>query len=51
MSYQPKKPEKQWSSPTLNHIVPSLGRAGTSSTRIFNHIKSKYYNHIKFIAY
>jgi hypothetical protein len=31
--------------------VPSLGRAGPNPARIFNHIKSKYYNHIKFIAY
>jgi hypothetical protein len=28
-----------------------LGRAGPSPARIFDHIKSKYYNHIKFIAY
>jgi hypothetical protein len=31
--------------------VPSLGRAGPSPDRIFDHIKSKYCNHIKFIAY
>jgi hypothetical protein len=31
--------------------VLSLGRAGPSPTRIFDHIKSKYYNHIKFITY
>jgi hypothetical protein len=31
-------------------IPTSLGRAGPSPTHIFDHIKSKYYNHIKSIA-
>jgi hypothetical protein len=31
-------------------IPTSLGHAGPSPTHIFDHIKSKYYNHIKSIA-
>jgi hypothetical protein len=41
---------KQWSIPTLNHVVPSLGCADPSPTYIFDHIKSKYYNHIESIT-
>jgi hypothetical protein len=35
----------------LNHVVSLLGRAGPIPTYIFDHIKSKYYNNVKFIAY
>jgi hypothetical protein len=30
--------------------MSSLDHVGPSMTHIFDHIKSKYYNHIKFIA-
>jgi hypothetical protein len=35
----------------LNHVVHLLGHAGPSPARIFDHIKSKYYNYRKFITY
>jgi hypothetical protein len=47
----PDRSVKQWPGPALNHVVPSLGRAGPSPARIFDHVKSKYYNYIKFITY
>jgi hypothetical protein len=45
------RPKCKNSGPALNHVVSSLGHADPSPTRIFDHIKLKYYNYIKFIAY
>jgi hypothetical protein len=46
----PARSVKTVAQPGPKHVVPSLGRAGPSSARIFDYIKSKYYNHIKFIS-
>jgi hypothetical protein len=42
---------QKWSSSILNLVVASLDCIDPNLDHIFDNIKLKYYNHIKFISY